>query len=125
MFKKAFKYLFTINSFLLPIVFVPTTNDSPTTHNQIKETKTRFDTFRFRSIIASFLLESRNIKISEDSLLIFTDSPRNICIDTGRSPEKILIMIQRDTARYSTHLPVSLAMSVVKLNIFLQQEYIW
>ena len=64
------------------------------------------------------LLESRNIKISEDSFLIFTDSPRNICIDTGGSPGKNLIMIHRGIAHDSSHLPVSIVISSGEIEQF-------
>ncbi len=54
-FEKGSKHPFKKKDFPSPISFVPTKKDSPVTEKQIKETKTRFGNFHFRSVIGALL----------------------------------------------------------------------
>ena len=171
-FEKSFKHPFKKKDFPLPISFVPTKKDCPTTEEQIKETKTRFGNLHYRSVIGALLyvscctrpdicfavnklakyannpgvvhfrallhligflkntsnkslrfyskiefsplfllLKNNNIQITEDTVVTFTDSSWNDCVDTGRSTGGNLSLTQGGAADYSCHLPVPVAMS--------------
>ena len=56
------------------------------------------------------LLKNYYIQISEDTLVIFTDSLWSVCIGTGRSTGGNSAMIQGGIADCSSHLPVPVAM---------------
>ena len=57
------------------------------------------------------VLRENNIKVSQDSIITFTDSSWNDCIDTGRSTGGNITMIQAGAVDYTSHLPVPVAMS--------------
>ena len=52
-----------------------------------------------------------NIKTTEASVIIFTDSSWNDYIDTGRSTGGYISFNQGEPADYGSHLPVPVAMS--------------
>ena len=171
-FEKAFKHPFKGKQSPLPTNFVPSKKDSPTTEEQIKETKLRFGNLNYRSVIGALLyvscctrpdityavnklakfshnpgiihfrallhligflkntsykglkffsdfkcssvyklLINNNIKTTEDSVIIFSDSSWNDCIDTGRSTGGYISFNQGGPADYGSHLPVPVAMS--------------
>ena len=57
------------------------------------------------------ILKSNNIKTSSESVITFSDSSWNDCIDTGRSTGGYVTYIQGGTVDYGSHLPVPVAMS--------------
>ena len=57
------------------------------------------------------LLKNNNIQIIDDTILTFTDSSWNDCVDTGRSTGGNLSLTQGDAVDYSSHLPVPEAKS--------------
>ena len=57
------------------------------------------------------MLKENNIIIKDNSVVTFTDSSWNDCIDTGRSTGANLTMIQGGAVDYGSHLPVPVAMS--------------
>ena len=52
------------------------------------------------------LLNNNNIETTEDSVIIFSDSSWNDCIDTGRSTGGYISFNQGGPADYGSHLPV-------------------
>ena len=57
------------------------------------------------------MLEENNIQITEETVLTFTDSSRNDCINTGKSTGGYIILRQAGAEDYGSHLPVPVAMS--------------
>ena len=57
------------------------------------------------------MLKDNNITIEDNSVVTFTDSSWNDCIDTGRSTGTNLTMIQGGALDHGSHLPVLVAMS--------------
>ena len=57
------------------------------------------------------LLTSNNIKTIEESIIIFTDSSWNDCVDTGRSTGGYISFSQGGPTDYGSHLPVPVAIS--------------
>ena len=57
------------------------------------------------------LLNSNNIKTTEDSVIIFSDSSWNDCIDTGRSTGVYISFNQGGPADYGSHIPVPVVIS--------------
>ena len=57
------------------------------------------------------VLGDNNIKVSKGSIITFTDSSWNDCVDTGRSTGGYITMIQAGAVDYGSHLPVPVAMS--------------
>gem|GEM_PF-2876143 len=57
------------------------------------------------------MLKENNIKITEETVLTFTDSSWNDCIDTGRSTGGYITFRQAGAVDYGSHLPVPVAMS--------------
>ena len=57
------------------------------------------------------ILKNNNLQITEDTVVTFTDSSWNDCVDTGRSTCGNLAMTQGGAADCSSHLPVPVAMS--------------
>ena len=57
------------------------------------------------------MLKENNIHISENSVVIFTDSSWNDCVDTGRSTGGYNIMVKGGPVDYGSHLPIPVAMS--------------
>ena len=51
------------------------------------------------------MLEDNNIQITEETVLIFTDSSWNDCIDTGRSTGGYIMLRQTGAVAYGSHLP--------------------
>ena len=51
------------------------------------------------------------MQISEDTVITFTDSSWNDCVDTGRSTGGNLSLTQGGAVDYNSHLPVPVAMS--------------
>ena len=64
----------------------------------------------YKTLLYSVLREN-NINVSPDSILTFSDSSWNDCIDTGRSTGHNITMIQAGAVDYSSHLPIHVAMS--------------
>ena len=56
--KNAFKHPFKGKQSPLPTNFIPNKKDSPTTEEQIKETKLRFGNLSYRSVIGALLYVS-------------------------------------------------------------------
>ena len=56
-------------------------------------------------------LKESNIETSDKTVITFSDSSWNDCIDTGRSTGGYITFIQGGTADYGSHLPVPVAMS--------------
>ena len=52
-----------------------------------------------------------NLKVSKGSIITFTDSSWNDCVDTGRSTGGYIQMFQAGAVDYGSHLPVLVAMS--------------
>ena len=57
------------------------------------------------------LLHDNGIYISNNTIVAFTDSSWNDCIDTGRSTGGYNILIQGGPVDYGSHLPIPVAMS--------------
>ena len=57
------------------------------------------------------MLNEINIQINKETVLTFTDSSWNDCIDTGRSTGGYIILRQAGAIDYGPHLPVPVAMS--------------
>ena len=57
------------------------------------------------------LLRQNNIESNPNSILTFTDSSWNDCIDTGRSTGGYITYIHGGAVDYGSHLPVPVAMS--------------
>ena len=57
------------------------------------------------------LLINNNIKTTEDTIIFFSDSSWNGCIDTGRSTGGYISFNQGGPVDYGSHLPVPVAMS--------------
>ena len=57
------------------------------------------------------MLKENNITVKDNSVVTFTDSLWNDCIDTGRSTGANLTMIQGYAVDYGSHLPIPVAMS--------------
>ena len=57
------------------------------------------------------MLKDNNIQITEETVLTFTDSSWNDCVDTGRSTGGYIILRQAGAVDYGSHLPVPVAMS--------------
>ena len=53
--EKSFKHPLKRKDFPLPISFIPTRKDCPTTEEQMKETKARFGNLHYRSVIGALL----------------------------------------------------------------------
>ena len=56
-------------------------------------------------------LRDNNIKIDEETIVTFTDSSWNDCIDTGRSTGGNCTIVQGGPVDNSSHLPIPVAMS--------------
>ena len=57
------------------------------------------------------ILEENKIKIDDDTVVTFTDSSWNDCIDTGRSTGGNCSIMQGGPVDHSSHLPIPVAMS--------------
>ena len=57
------------------------------------------------------ILQENNIQITEDTVIVFSDSSWNDCIDTGRSTGGYIGLNQGGAVDYGSHLPVPVAMS--------------
>ena len=57
------------------------------------------------------LLQNNNIQIFEDTLVTFTDSSWNDCVDTGSSIGSNLSLTQGAAAAYNSHFPMLVSMS--------------
>ena len=57
------------------------------------------------------MLKDNNIQVNEESVLTFTNSSWNDCIDTGRSTGGYTILMQAGAVDYGSHLPVPVAIS--------------
>ena len=57
------------------------------------------------------ILKENNIQIKEETILTFTDTTWNDCIDTGRSTGGYIILRQAGVVDYGSHLPAPVAMS--------------
>ena len=57
------------------------------------------------------VLKDNDIKTTSETVITFSDSSWNDCIDTGRSTGGYVTYIQGGTADYGSHLPVPVAMS--------------
>ena len=57
------------------------------------------------------MLTENKITIDEDTVVTFTDSSWNDCIDTGRSTGGKCSIMQGGPVDHSSHLPISVAMS--------------
>ena len=57
-FEKLFKHTFKLKDSPLPVSFIPTKKDSPSTNAEIKEIKIRFGKLNFRSVIGALLYVS-------------------------------------------------------------------
>ena len=64
------------------------------------------------------MLEDNNIQITEETVLTFTDSSQNDCIDTGRSTGGYIISRQAGAVDYGSHLPVPHS------NLFVPKKYL-
>ena len=56
-------------------------------------------------------LKEKNIHINEDTILTFTDSSWNDCVDTGRSTGGNCTIVQGGPVDHSSYLPIPVAMS--------------
>ena len=54
---------------------------------------------------------NNNIKVSRGSIITFTDSSWNYCVDTGRSTGGYIAMIQAGAVDYGSQLPVPVVVS--------------
>ena len=57
------------------------------------------------------VLQENNIQITQDTIVMFSDSSWNDCIDTGRSTDGYIALSQGGAVDYGSHLPVPVAMS--------------
>ena len=57
------------------------------------------------------MLKENNIQVTKETVLTFSDSSWNDCIDTGRSTGGYMIFRQSGAVNYGSHLPVPVAMS--------------
>ena len=81
----------------------------------IKFTKQDFDNFLRRTDdknqIENFDETFEKDAIDEDTVVTFTDSSWNDCIDTGRSTGRNCSIMQGGSVDHSSHLPIPVAMS--------------
>ena len=57
------------------------------------------------------VLRENNIQITQDTIVMFSDSSWNDCADTGRSTGGYIPLNQGGAVNYGSHLPVPVAMS--------------
>ena len=57
------------------------------------------------------MVKENNIQVTKETVLTFSESSWNNCIDTGRSKGGYMIWRQSDAVDYVSHLPVPVAMS--------------
>ena len=79
----------------------------------IKNTSGKYLKFysNFRDSPVYKILIENKIEIDEDTVLTFTDSSWNDCIDTGRSTGGNCSIMQGGPVDHSSHLPIPVAMS--------------
>ena len=79
----------------------------------IKNTSSKYLKFysNFKESPVYKLLIENKIKIDEDTVVTFTDSSWNDCVDTGRSTGGNCSIMQGGPVDHSSHLPIPVAMS--------------
>ena len=79
----------------------------------MKNISSKYQIFYFNLKESSIykVLAGDKITTDEDTVVTFTDSSWNNCIDTGRSADGNCSIMQGGSVDHSSHLPISVAMS--------------